>query len=592
MIKVRKDKTGFVLGIIIATPIALSILLMPSYLQGSFACTNWKSLPDDDCDGLANDWENAHKYDPDRDGVGVSLAGANSQHKDLFVEIDTIPGMTLSTTAIQHVKDAFALANVWNPGGELGIKLQITVDTGTPLSYPPTNPTCWNIWGDFDSMTYGKPSHIGTASERSANPHQYLEEKDVKLYGALIGQQCGASGSSGNSEIPGNDFVLSLGGFPGGGNVVQQESALMHELGHTLNLNHGGSAPTPNCKPNYLSVMNWGMQFADDVPGRKLDFSRWTITPGLNEMSLNEQAGIGPSSPAAQPTAVGHTNPPTGIWRILPATTNNSPINYNGYTGDTDPPNEPVTSAIHDWNRAGCTDNTLQTIYGYNDWWSVQFWTGAPNYVNITLPGGSSSFGSNESTLISEQPNLNNTLQPNLNNSLQANLSNTLQQGLQCNPLEKTCSLNPCDPLDPKCDFEKRTDFSGITNLNQDYGNRIENHVDQSFNDLKAVHHDNLMDFNNTIQTLPKEAFSDTTNATDVKHDFEVKIVTGNNSLVKLVEDNDFNGAVLKLNELKNSLPALFIEPFLTPLQNNTQFLIAGLTNMIPDNGQNMVQQK
>ena len=62
--------------------------------------------------------------------------------------------------------------------------------------------------------------------KRGTNPNQYQDEKDVKVYGMLIGHQCGNT-FSGDSEIPGNDFVLSLGGFPGGGNVVQQESALI-----------------------------------------------------------------------------------------------------------------------------------------------------------------------------------------------------------------------------------------------------------------------------------------------------------------------------------------------------------------------------
>ena len=33
----------------------------------------------------------------------------------------------------------------------------------------------------------------------------------------------------------------------------------MHELGHTLGLGHGGNA-VPNCKPNYLSLMNYVFQ--------------------------------------------------------------------------------------------------------------------------------------------------------------------------------------------------------------------------------------------------------------------------------------------------------------------------------------------
>ena len=53
----------------------------------------------------------------------------------------------------------------------------------------------------------------------------------------------------------------------------------MHELGHTFGLGHGGDA-MPNCKPNYLSVMNYMFQLgglidAEGVPhlgysGRRL----------------------------------------------------------------------------------------------------------------------------------------------------------------------------------------------------------------------------------------------------------------------------------------------------------------------------------
>ena len=69
-----------------------------------------------------------------------------------------------------------------------------------------------------------------------------------------------------------------------------QAGTLMHELGHTLGLYHGGAGTNDyNCKPNYLSVMNYLYQFnlggfASNTPGvatntpmranRPLDFSR------------------------------------------------------------------------------------------------------------------------------------------------------------------------------------------------------------------------------------------------------------------------------------------------------------------------------
>ncbi len=54
----------------------------------------------------------------------------------------------------------------------------------------------------------------------------------------------------GRGERGGNDFV----------DFNHDPGSIMHELGHNLNLDHGGNNPT-NCKPNYVSVMNYDIQF-------------------------------------------------------------------------------------------------------------------------------------------------------------------------------------------------------------------------------------------------------------------------------------------------------------------------------------------
>ena len=59
------------------------------------------------------------------------------------------------------------------------------------------------------------------------------------------------SGPGGLGERGGNDFVV----FNNARNGESIES-LMHELGHTLNLGHGGDE-NHNCKPNYVSIMNY-----------------------------------------------------------------------------------------------------------------------------------------------------------------------------------------------------------------------------------------------------------------------------------------------------------------------------------------------
>ena len=83
-----------------------------------------------------------------------------------------------------------------------------------------------------------------------------------------------AGGVSGVAEFPGGgDFLVSLGLWDNT-NFVGTDFGIatttMHEFGHTIGLGHGGNA-MPNCKPNYLSVMNYmfqlgGLVDAEGVP--------------------------------------------------------------------------------------------------------------------------------------------------------------------------------------------------------------------------------------------------------------------------------------------------------------------------------------
>lgn len=92
------------------------------------------------------------------------------------------------------------------------------------------------------------------------------------------------------------------------GTVQQQAGTLMHELGHTLTLTHGGMyfsttnfpfVPSfaPNCKPNMLSIMSYLFQargfpdFAQDG-SHPIDYSG-QLFADLGETTLNESTGIG-----------------------------------------------------------------------------------------------------------------------------------------------------------------------------------------------------------------------------------------------------------------------------------------------------------
>ena len=300
-------------------------------------------LADTDCDSLADTWEiSGYNYD----GVGpveinFPALGASPTQKDIFVEIDYL-GHHVPWPAIRtDLQYRFSIAPVWYPtGGTPGIDLHLYFDDNIP------NPgdACTHIWTtptpSFDSI---KDQYLGTASERPPNPN-YANIKLAKMntyhYGLFIHTQCENPPSSGIGEVFGNDFVVSL-GYPGWGNdnsippnvigsVAQQESVLMHELGHNLNLLHGGDVNT-NCKPNYLSVMNYMFEFPDVVSGRPLDYSRSTLNT-LIENSLSEPVGIKTSTPAGLVSAFG----PSPAWTTDPLSNLISPyynpVNWNRVT--------------------------------------------------------------------------------------------------------------------------------------------------------------------------------------------------------------------------------------------------------------------
>ena len=101
--------------------------------------------------------------------------------------------------------------------------------------------------------------------------------------------------------IPASDLLVTLGAgcaYLNGGvdctlTPTAQAGTLMHELGHTLGLRHGGGDDLLN-KPNHLSVMNYSFQLTglqDTSGNRFLDYSRFSIP--FDERALNESQGFG-----------------------------------------------------------------------------------------------------------------------------------------------------------------------------------------------------------------------------------------------------------------------------------------------------------
>ena len=104
--------------------------------------------------------------------------------------------------------------------------------------------------------------------------------------------------NSGVSDIGGGDLMVTLGLWDNSvGTDFMQASTLFHELGHNLDLGHGGDISDPvNCKPNYQSSMSYlfqvrGLLDPQGVP--HIDYSHVALPP-LNETNLSESpSGLG-----------------------------------------------------------------------------------------------------------------------------------------------------------------------------------------------------------------------------------------------------------------------------------------------------------
>ena len=106
-------------------------------------------------------------------------------------------------------------------------------------------------------------------------------------------------------------------GSPRAAPDLEKALVFMHELGHNLGLEHGGT-DNINFKPNYLSLMNYRYSYdgllSKNKRQRKIDYSRLALQP-LNERVLSEAIGI--SDPD------GHL----GTWDVLTRAT--SPVGFN-----------------------------------------------------------------------------------------------------------------------------------------------------------------------------------------------------------------------------------------------------------------------
>jgi hypothetical protein len=206
---------------------------------------------------------------------------------------------------------------------------------------------------------------------------------------ALNGRQRVDADRDGASDAAGA-FLLGPSGLQVDGTFAHHVRVFLHELGHNMSLQHGGSTNVNNM-PNYLSTMNSiffnGMTFdfanndgigdatgvdfdADGITDvRRFPYSRKAL-PTLNEAALDETKPIDPSQPGnpAPPTLTRYSCvppapgvPPVQVTRAdrpvnwdcdtvageTGAQVNNNNINNLGVTPS--PPNEPPFVGFDDY---------------------------------------------------------------------------------------------------------------------------------------------------------------------------------------------------------------------------------------------------
>jgi len=318
---------------------------------------------DSDGDGLWDIWE-TNGVDHNWDGI-IDLPihqapyNADPNHKDIFVEIDWMQDATHShqpkAGVVALVVAAFAAAPVTNPDGIDGITLHVDVS---------------NAIAHQDYLRFDPPAGVGdfdTVKAANFDPAR----RSVYHYCLFIHHLGFALGYSGYAEVPGNDFMVSFGEWYSGrgdidgdglddedvGTVMDQAGTLMHELGHNLNLRHGGGDDT-GYKPNYLSVMNYFFQRIGIPPTDRLDYSHDDL-PDLNENSLDEFLGI---QDGADDTFFFD---PTGTQR-LGSGTGSIDWDWDGTIEGTSGGTANVAVNIN--GRGG-----FQTLTGWDDWDNVKY---------------------------------------------------------------------------------------------------------------------------------------------------------------------------------------------------------------------------
>ena len=356
--------------------------------SGSCDDTDGDRIPDDfelgDCSVPSGAYSGSYSNDIDSDndgihdgdeaygtlnGLDLPLFGCNPCKYDILVEVDWVYGTGTAPDAYKlhanqaaNVVASFANSPVINEDSTLGINIHIDYgqypyNDGNSVADPNGNNIVDMDNWDLDGSEYQSIKDANFAANRNGIFHYSLSVWKFSTAGV-------AYGYSGVAEINGDDFILATGQYFSDDDD-RIGNTFMHELGHNLNLRHGGFENL-NYKPNYNSVMNYRFQMCgvdddgDTFPDLVLDYSRGSYID-LNESDLDETIGVTGVGPAIDWDLDGNSNE-TGITRN---------VNCKIWDAWNCGPYALTTKSCG--SGSDCGDSTCNVISDYNDWINIVY---------------------------------------------------------------------------------------------------------------------------------------------------------------------------------------------------------------------------